>query len=121
MNDGAVNFMDPTGEVAEQVEALAALSVEELLASLHADSMRLLLARVKAGVATAAELSVARALLKDNNITSIPKHDAAAQELQERLASRARNRKVPGRTVAGDERAIVAEAGDFQMGNPTWQ
>ena len=44
------------------------MDVDSLLQELHIASIELLLERVKSGEATASELSVARQLLKDNNI-----------------------------------------------------
>lgn len=46
--------------------------LSELLAALQLATVEELLAKVLSGEATAADLNVARALLKDNNITSVP-------------------------------------------------
>lgn len=45
-------------------------TVEELLSGLLADTVTELLKRIKDGTASPADLSVARALLRDNNITA---------------------------------------------------
>lgn len=46
--------------------------LSELLATLQMATVEELLKKVRSGEATATDLNVARALLKDNNITSVP-------------------------------------------------
>jgi hypothetical protein len=46
--------------------------LEQILAELHEGIAKGLLKKVIAGEATAAELSVARQFLKDNNVTAVP-------------------------------------------------
>jgi hypothetical protein len=48
-------------------------SLADLLDDLHKRTIETLLTKIESGTATAADLNVARALLKDNNITSVPK------------------------------------------------
>lgn len=59
--------------------------IKELLAELQAQTIEELLARIKDKTATAADLGVARALLKDNAITSVPTPDSPLQSLVENL------------------------------------
>ena len=47
-------------------------TLKETLQALHTELAKKLLARVKDGTATAADLSVARQFLKDNNIDAVP-------------------------------------------------
>lgn len=49
------------------------MKTDEILALLHSEVAATLLEKVRGGDATAADLNVARQLLKDNNITSVPK------------------------------------------------
>jgi len=51
---------------------VADTSLAQLLASLHRGVIEALLAKVNSGDATAADLNVARALLRDNNISTDP-------------------------------------------------
>lgn len=46
--------------------------LHKIYADIHLASAELLLARIKEGSATAADLAVARTILKDNNITVKP-------------------------------------------------
>ena len=48
---------------------------KELLQELHRQTIKTLLERVKSGEAKAADLAVARQLLKDNGIDSTPEKD----------------------------------------------
>lgn len=48
-------------------------TIDKLLADMHLDLTKALLQKIKSGEATAADLSVARQMLKDNHITSVPK------------------------------------------------
>lgn len=52
---------------------MAKSSLEKLLEEMHVEVAKGLLLRIKSGEATAADFNVARQLLKDNNITSVPK------------------------------------------------
>ena len=47
-------------------------ALHKIYADIHLESAKLLLARIKDGTATASDLAVARAILKDNNITVKP-------------------------------------------------
>ena len=49
------------------------MSKDKTLNEMHTALAKALLAKVKSGEATAAELSVARQMLKDNNITALTK------------------------------------------------
>jgi hypothetical protein len=55
--------------------------VEATLKALHSALAKDLLARVTSGQATAADLSVVRAFLKDNNIDGVPKKGSDLAEL----------------------------------------
>lgn len=55
--------------------------VQEALDSLHTALATELLKRVKAGTATASDLSVARQFLKDNNIDSVPAEGTPIRDL----------------------------------------
>ena len=57
------------------------MSLHELLEDLHAETAKTLLARIKAGEATAADLSVARQFLKDNGIDSVAFQDSPVSNL----------------------------------------
>jgi len=61
--------------------------VDEMFAELHKELIRELLEKVKAGKASPRELSVARQLLKDNHVTSVPKEgdnmDALADHMED--------------------------------------
>ena len=46
--------------------------LHQIYADIHLESAKLLLNRIKDGTATASDLAVARAILKDNNITVKP-------------------------------------------------
>lgn len=49
---------------------------KEVFDALHSALAQDLLARVRSGEATAADLNVARAFLKDNNVSAIPAKDS---------------------------------------------
>ncbi len=68
---------------------------EEVLSKLHDALTRDLLARIESGEATAADMAVARGLLKDNRITCLPKDDSGIGELEKKLADRKAKRPVP--------------------------
>ncbi len=51
------------------------------LDKLHVELTKQLLARVKSGQATAADLSVARQFLKDNNIDALPEEGSPMADL----------------------------------------
>jgi hypothetical protein len=57
----------------------------DILADILDESARLLLNRIKAGEATAADLNVARQLLKDNGINAIPTKDNGLGQLARQL------------------------------------
>ena len=57
--------------------------LDKILEELHEELAQKLLDKVKAGEVTAAELSVARQMLKDNNMTSVPKKGTPLGELEE--------------------------------------
>lgn len=61
---------------------------EDLLSQLHDELTNQLLKRVASGDATAADLAVARGLLKDNSITCAPSKDNGIGELERKLAER---------------------------------
>lgn len=50
-------------------------NLADLLEELHLKTVEQLLARVKSGEATSQELNVARQMLKDNGIDSVPTED----------------------------------------------
>jgi hypothetical protein len=56
-----------------------------ILEELHNETVKALLERVKSGTATAADLNVARAMLKDNNIDAIPKDASPLNDLAKSL------------------------------------
>jgi hypothetical protein len=64
--------------------------LEKTLSDLHIELAKLLLAKVRSGTATAADLSVARQFLKDNNIDGTPVDGSPLLELA---------RSVPFKTV----------------------
>jgi len=47
-------------------------ALHKIYADIHLETAKLLLQRIREGSATAADLSVARAILKDNNIVAKP-------------------------------------------------
>jgi hypothetical protein len=56
-------------------------AVKRELEKLHVELTKQLLARVKNGSATAADLSVARQFLKDNNIDAVPEEGSPLADL----------------------------------------
>jgi len=60
-------------------------SSDDLLAQLHDKTVRELLRKIESGEATAADLGVARALLRDNDITAKPAKGTPIYQLTERL------------------------------------
>lgn len=66
---------------------------EDLLATLHEVMTRELLNRIKSGEATAADMAVARGLLKDSNITCTPAKDNAMGELEAALEAKRQRRE----------------------------
>lgn len=89
---------------------------EALLGELHNVLTTQLLDRIKAGEATAADMAVARGLLKDNHITCIPKDDNAVGELQKKLAERRAKREAPKLAVVpSDDTQAAAEDAAFMM------
>lgn len=69
---------------------LRALSNEELAKMLLNESLVHLVKLVKDGFATAADISAARGLLKDNNIGIVPTRTNAAGKLKQQLLRRAK-------------------------------
>ena len=61
---------------------------EALMGALHDALARDLMAKITEGTATAAEMSVARGLLKDSNITCAPAADNALGALEAQLAAK---------------------------------
>jgi hypothetical protein len=59
--------------------------LEKLLGSLHSELAKTLLAKVRSGEATAADLNVARQFLKDNNIDALPKDSEPLKNLVHEL------------------------------------
>lgn len=55
---------------------------DKVLAELHEETINLLLGRIKDGSATAAELSVARSILRDNGINSTTHGNAPIAKLE---------------------------------------
>jgi hypothetical protein len=60
-------------------------NLETLLKSLHAKLIETLLDRIKSGKAKPADLAVARQLLKDNGIDSVPEKDPGLGDLARRV------------------------------------
>ncbi len=60
-------------------------NLEVLLKSLHTSLIQTLLERIKSGEAKPADLAVARQLLKDNGIDSIPEKDPGLGDLASRV------------------------------------
>lgn len=61
------------------------MDIDKLLELLHKDLAEELLSRIKSGAATAAELNVARQMLKDNGIDSVAFKDSPILKLSETL------------------------------------
>lgn len=61
------------------------LNLEKTLENLHIETAQLLLDRIRAGEATAADLSVARQFLKDNGVDSTLYHESPVKSLAEVL------------------------------------
>lgn len=61
------------------------MDLEKILSDLHAEMAKTLLDKVRSGEITAAELSVARQFLKDNNIDAVPKKDTPLGNLVDEL------------------------------------
>lgn len=65
---------------------MARKSMAELHAALHRQIAETLLAKIEAGEASAHDLNVARAYLKDNNVTGDPERpDASVSALREAM------------------------------------
>lgn len=90
---------------------------ETLMGELHELSVRLLMERIKDGTATAADLSVARGLLKDSDITAKRGAGGALDELEDQL-QRKRGKR-PELTVVPSDTPIdedaVAESLEFLL------
>ncbi len=92
-------------------------ATSEVLGKLHDVLTEQLLQRIESGEATAADMAVARGLLKDNHITCIPAESTAISALEQKLKEREQNRKFP-RLVSSkpDEVAAdVQEAAQFMV------
>jgi len=92
-------------------------ATSEVLGSLHDVLTAKLLEKIESGEATAADMAVARGLLKDNHITCIPAESTAISALEQRLKEREQKRKFP-RLVSSkpDEVALdVQEAAEFMV------
>lgn len=61
------------------------VNLSKLLEELALELPKALLARIKSGEATAADLAVARQFLKDNGIMSLPESNGALKGLSETL------------------------------------
>lgn len=61
------------------------MDIDKIMEMLHKELTEDLLSRVKSGAATAAELNVARQLLKDNGIDSLAFKDSPILKLSEAL------------------------------------
>lgn len=96
-------------------------ATSETLGSLHEALTKQLLDRINAGEATAADMAVARGLLKDNSITCIPKESSAISELEKRLAERDKVRKFPRlvQPSTAEDLAAAAEAAGFMVSHGT--
>lgn len=57
----------------------------DILEALHGELVKSLLAKIRAGEATAADLSVARQFLKDNGIDAVPTESNGLGKLAEEL------------------------------------
>jgi hypothetical protein len=62
---------------------------DNILADLQIETARQLLNKVKSGEATAADLNVARQLLKDNNVGAPPGANKQLDELHKKIAEKA--------------------------------
>lgn len=60
---------------------MAKPDIKKELEKLHVELTKQLLARVREGAATAADLSVARQFLKDNNIDAVPEKGSPLADL----------------------------------------
>jgi len=96
---------------------------EEVLGSLHSELVQLLLAKIEAKTATAAELSVARGLLKDSEITCKRGAGSATGELEAAMAARREARRKRTEQVRGSAVPLDMDAAleqfDFMTGGST--
>lgn len=83
---------------------------ETLLSKLHDLVTTDLIARITSGEATAADLAVARGLLKDNHITCVPSENSAIGELEKKLQERRAKRLVPRLSVVPSDDLVGADA-----------
>lgn len=81
--DQQLETMD--AEVQRRMEKLMAMADQELAKLLLKRVLATLISNIDTGLATASDLNVARALLKDNNIGIVPTRDNAAGILEARL------------------------------------
>lgn len=89
---------------------------EEVLSALHTALTADLLKRIESGEATAADLAVARGLLKDNHVTCIPTDNSSIGELERKLADRKAKRPAPKLVhSASDDATGASEAMAFMV------
>lgn len=88
---------------------------EELLGLLHDALAHVLLARITGGTATAADMSVARGLLKDSNITCAPAAGNAISDLQSALDAKKAARAERRKAMAGSAVPIDFDAAEKQF------
>jgi hypothetical protein len=62
---------------------------DKILADLQIETARQLLLKVRSGEATAADLNVARQLLKDNQVGAMPGANANMDDLRKQIAAKA--------------------------------
>lgn len=94
-------------------------ATSEVLGKLHDVLTQQLLDKIESGEATAADMAVARGLLKDNHITCIPAESTAISALEQRLKEREQKRKFPRLVTSNPDEvaADVAEAAEFMVAN----
>lgn len=69
--------------------------LRDLLEQLQSETVKALLDRVRSGEATASDLNVARQLLKDNGVDTIPKKGDPLAQLQDALPDLDANDQMP--------------------------
>lgn len=92
-------------------------ATSETLGKLHDVLTTQLLDKIEAGEATAADMAVARGLLKDNHITCIPAESTAISALEKKLKEREQARKFPRlvSSTPAEVAADVKEAAEFMV------
>lgn len=89
---------------------------EALLGILHNALAEDLLKKIQAGEASAAEMAVARGLLKDSHITCVPAENNAAGELQRKLDERRAKRETPQlKVVQSDDLDAATADAEYMM------